>query len=354
MSKRDDGSQMTTLKDIAIQAKVSSSTVSRVLNNDETLSVTNETRQNILQVAKELNYIPVKKRESTKSNKRAKKIRIGIVLSQSFEEELSDPYFLPIRQGIESECEKLGYIDIEILRLDKISSSRVKIDIEGLIVIGRVNPEFIKELGIGIDNTIYIDYCPDENQYDSITIDFKTATNSILNHLLGVGYERIGYIGGNSMEHYPSERVKRKDERQVFFEERMKDEKLYRVDDIHIGEFSLVEGYELMKAALKKDDYPNAFFIASDSMAIGVLRALNEANLRVPEDVAIVSFNDIEMAKYASTPLTTVKVHTEEMGRLSVKFLLDCMNGRDVPLKVVVPTKLIIRESCGSKIKNEL
>lgn len=342
---------MTTLKDIAIHAKVSPSTVSRVLNNDETLSVTEETRKNILQVAKELNYIPVKKRGTTKSDKRTKKIKIGIVLSQSFEEELSDPYFLPIRQGIESECEKQGSIDVEILRLEKMNSSRVRSDIDGLIVIGRVNPEYIKELGIEMDHTVYIDYCPDENKYDSVIIDFKKATDAILDHLFEIGYDRIGYIGGNSLEHFTNQKLELKDYRQIIFEERMKKQEVYNVQDIHIGEFSLIEGYELMKAALEKGNLPNAFFIASDSMAIGALRALQEAELRVPEDVAIVSFNDIEMAKYASIPLTTVRVYTEEMGRMGVKLLLDRIGGREVPLKVVVPTGLIIRESCGSNIK---
>ena len=342
---------MTTLKDIAIHAKVSPSTVSRVLNNDETLSVTEETRKNILQIAKELNYIPVKKRGTTKSDKRTKKIKIGIVLSQSFEEELSDPYFLPIRQGIEKECEKQGSIDVEILRLEKMNSSRVRSDIDGLIVIGRVNPEYIKKLGIEMDHTVYIDHCPDENKYDSVIIDFKKATDTILDHLFAIGYERIGYIGGSSLEHFTDKRLVVKDYRQIIFEERMKKQEVYNVQDIHIGEFSLIEGYELMKAALKKGNLPNAFFIASDSMAIGVLRALQEAELRVPEDVAIVSFNDIEMAEYASIPLTTVRVYTEEMGRTGVKLLLDRIGGRKVPLKVVVTTELIIRESCGSKIK---
>lgn len=342
---------MTTIKDIADYAKVSPSTVSRVLNNDETLSVTKETRQNILQASKELNYIPVKKRSTVKSNVNIEKIKVGIVLSQSFEEELSDPYFLPIRQGIESECRNQEILDVDILRLQKMDSSQIKSDIDGLIVIGKVDPEFLKMFSVRNPHMIYIDYCPDENVYDSIIIDFNKAMNSSLNHLLGIGYKRIGYIGGKNSKHIANENVSEKDIRQIIFENRMKKEAMYNPNDIHIGDFSMAQGYELMKLALKKDDYPSAFFIASDSMAIGALRALQEANLRVPDDVAIVSFNDIEMAKYASTPLTTVKVHTEEMGRTAVKLLQDRLNGREIPLKIVIPTKLVIRESCGNESK---
>jgi LacI family transcriptional regulator len=84
-------------------------------------------------------------------------------------------------------------------------------------------------------------------------------------------------------------------------------------------------------------------------MAIGALRALQEAKLKVPDDVAIIGFDDIEAAKFASTPLTTIKVHTREMGRIGVKLLLDRLNGRELPLTVKVPTELVVRESCRKK-----
>jgi LacI family transcriptional regulator len=342
---------MTTIKDIAIRSKVSSSTVSRVLNNDETLSVTKETRQNILRVAEELKYIPVKKRGSINGGSNTSKAKVGIVLCQSFEEELSDPYFLPIRQGIENECENQGLSDVEVFKLQNLNSSQSRSDIDGLIVIGKANPEFIEKISIGTQHIIYIDHCPNEKKYDSISIDFNKATDEVLEHLLGIGYKRIGYIGGKAVEHSPNKSLSIKDDRQTTFENRMKKENLYDNDNIHIGDFTMTQGYELMKFALKQGNLPNAFFIASDPMAIGALRALQESNLRVPEDVAIVSFNDIEMASYASTPLTTVKVHTEEMGRAGVRLLIERINGRKIPLKVIVPTELVIRESCGNEIK---
>lgn len=111
------------------------------------------------------------------------------------------------------------------------------------------------------------------------------------------------------------------------------------------------EGYRLMKKAIDQGHLPEAFFIASDSMAIGALKALQEAGLQVPRDTAIVSFNGIEEAEFASTPLTTVKVYTEEMGRTGVKLLLDRLNGRTLPQHVTLPTTLIVRQSCGCTAK---
>ena len=341
---------MTTIKDIAIRAKVSSSTVSRVLNNDETLSVTKETRQNILHVAKELKYVLVKKRATTRKNMNIEKMKIGIVLCQSLEEELNDPYFLPIRQGIENECKNHEVLEVEVFRLKDLNSSQFRNDIDGLFVIGKANPGFFNKISIGTQHIIYIDHCPNETKYDSVIIDFEKATDKVLDHLLGIGYKRIGYIGGKAVEHSTNKSLAIRDDRQTTFENRIKKENLYDFNNIHIGDFTMTQGYELMKFALEQGNLPNAFFIASDPMAFGALRALKESNLRVPEDVAIVSFNDIEMASYASTPLTSVKVHTEEMGRVGVRLLIERIKGRKIPLKVIVPTELVIRESCGNDI----
>lgn len=342
---------MATIKDIAIRAKVSTSTVSRVLNNDASLSVTDTTRENILKAAKELKYIPVNRRGTLRKDTNIKKMKIGILLCQSFEEELSDPYFLPIRQEIENECKNQGFHDVEVFRLQNMDSSQYRKDIDGLIVVGQVNPEFISKFSMGTRHIIYIDYSPDENNYDSVTIDFEKASNKALDHLLQLGYKRIGYIGGKSIEHSDDKSFEIKDKRQLFFESKMKENDMYDPLDIHVGYFTMAQGYELMKSALKKQDLPEAFFIASDPMAVGAMRVLQESNLRVPEDVAIVSFNDIEMAKYASPPLTSVKVDAKEMGRVGVKLLKDRINGRKTPLKVIIPTELVIRESCGSDIQ---
>lgn len=84
-------------------------------------------------------------------------------------------------------------------------------------------------------------------------------------------------------------------------------------------------------------------------MAVGAHRALQELRIKVPNEVVIVSFDDVEMAIFASCPLSTVHVPTELMGWTSVKLLVDRLSGRELPLKVTVPTKFVVRESCGAK-----
>jgi len=341
-----------TIKDIAARSNVSTSTVSRVLNSDKTISVTEETRQRIIDVAKELGYKTVYERRITQQNtfkSNGENPRIGIVLCQSIEEELSDPYFLSIRQGVEQELVKQEITNSRLYRLDELNSIDVINDIDGLIVIGKLSEKTLVHVSNHIENVVYINHSPDDERYDSVVIDFESATEKVMNHLLNHGYKHIGYIGGEERLHSESGKVTVEDKRLTIYESVLKDHGVYNPNDVYVSEYRVVDGYELMKKALKKEQHPEAFFIASDPMAIGALRALQEANIKVPKDVAIVSFDDIEMAAFASTPLTTIKVRTKEMGRTGVKLLLDRFAGRSIPLKVIVPTELVIKESCGTK-----
>ncbi|MFJ5621544.1 LacI family DNA-binding transcriptional regulator [Peribacillus loiseleuriae] len=343
---------MATIKDIADRAKVSSATVSRVLNNDPTLLVTDETRNRIVEVSKELDYTTVRKRRNVKKLENVRSPRIGIIITCSLEEEedgVDDPYFTSIRQGVESECLNQGIYTNKIIRSSDSSQEQIMEDIDGLIVIGGMNLSLLNRVKDSLNHIVFINYSPDEDRYDSVVVDFRKATMSAMEHLLNQGFKEIGYIGGRESKDLLDRNAVTGDMRLTIFEEVMKAKGMYRADQVFIGEFSMTQGYMLMKEAIQKGNLPEAFFIASDSMAIGALRAIQEANLKVPEDLAIVSFNDVPIAKFASVPLTSVKVYTEQLGREGVKLLLDRINGREIPLKVTVPTKLVIRESCGGK-----
>ncbi|WP_163528570.1 LacI family DNA-binding transcriptional regulator [Halobacillus ihumii] len=341
---------MTTIKDIALRAKFSNTTVSRVLNHDKTLSVASETRQKILDVANEMGYRTLqerKKKNQPRSDVNTSKV--GILLCVSVEEELNDSYFLSIRQGIENECQERGLITTELFRLNNLLSGQISSDIENLIVVGRINSEILDLISDQLQNIVYISHTVDEDKYDSVVIDFEKATKRALYHLLDHDYKKIGFIGGKEREHQNNRKEEFEDIRKSTFKEVMEEKGLFNPDSFHVGEFTMADGYELMKYSIQQGDLPKAFFIASDAMAVGAMRALQENNFKVPEDVAIVSFNDVKLAQFASTPLTTVKVQTEEMGRLGVKLMVDRLNGREIPLKVTVPTKLVIRDSCGTR-----
>ncbi|MGM0922292.1 MAG: LacI family DNA-binding transcriptional regulator [Bacillota bacterium] len=337
---------MATIKDIALLSNVSASTVSRVLNNDKLISVQEETRMRIFEAAKELGYKTIYERRITKQTEK-KILSIGIVLCQSLEEELNDPYFLSIRQGIEEELKNQGINNSAMFRLYDMETNQMVRDLDGILVVGIINDQALKIISNHSDNVVYVNHSPDEDLYDSVIIDFEKGTERALRHFLNAGHREIGFIGGVEREHLNHAKVVVENQRLITFERIMEKEGILNQDSIFIGEYKMASGYELMKKALNNPIYPKAFFISSDPMAIGALRAVQEAGLSVPDDVAIIGFDDIEMAKFCSTPLTTVKVHTKEMGKTGVKLLIDRINGRKMPLKVTVSTELIIRQSCG-------
>ncbi|MDR4315186.1 HTH-type transcriptional regulator EbgR [Niallia circulans] len=336
---------MATIKEIADKSNVSASTVSRVLNNDRTLTVQAETRERIIRVAKELGYETILERRLKQRKSTFK--RVGIILTQSLDEEISDPYFLSIRQGIEMELAS-NRINTVTFRLHETESNQMIEELDGLIVVGRVKETALKAIS-QVENIVYINHSPNEDLYDSVGINFERATEKALKHLVNIGYKRIGYIGGKEREHLKNQKLIIEDKRLTTFERFMKEQNLFEEDSVFIGEYTMAQGYELMQKAIQTSELPEAFFIGSDPMAIGALRALQEVNLNVPSDVAIISFDDIEAAKFASTPLTTIRVHTMEMGRTGVRLLLDRLKGRELPITITLPTELVIRESCGGK-----
>ncbi|WP_353855600.1 LacI family DNA-binding transcriptional regulator [Bacillus sp. Bos-x628] len=342
---------MTTLKDIAHDANVSVSTVSRVLNDDHTLSVSEATRQNILDIAKKMNYTPVRARKADKSEGKtvADSPVIGVVVAQSIDEELNDPFFSSIRKGIEKEYAKRGLSTLHTFRLRSMDQGEMLKGMDGLIVIGRISPDTVEKMTNRMEHIVFINHYADEDLYDCVHVDFVKAADRAISHLRSLGFTHLGYIGGKEREHYFEGNAVIEDERQTTFMKRMQEAGNLKMEDIHIGEYSMQQGYDLMKQAIQNGNLPEAFFIGSDSMAIGAMRALHEAGLRVPSDVSIVSFNDIEAASFSSPPLTTVKVYTEQMGEVGLKLLIERINGRKLPLKVVVPTKLIERDSTCPK-----
>lgn len=328
---------MATIKDIAERAGVSSATVSRVLNYDASLSVADETKKRVFEVAEELSY-----RKRT-PNKKYVDRKIAIVHWYTEQEELNDLYYLSIRLGIEGRCKDIG-LSPEIYFFDNIQDMKVA-ELEGIIAVGKFSGQQVTILAEINPNIVFVDYSPDEEMYDSIMIDFEKATKKVIDFFLNTNHQAIGFIGGEELIKGQKDPID--DLREKTFRSYMKKHKLYNERFVYMGTFSVDNGYQLMKQAIEElgDDLPSAFFISSDVMAIGSLRALHEANIKIPEQVSIIGINDISVSKYMYPSLSTVRVHTEIMGGTAVDTLLERLEGRKVAKKVVVATKLIVRSS---------
>ncbi|MPQ43048.1 LacI family DNA-binding transcriptional regulator [Clostridium tarantellae] len=341
---------MATIKDIAIKAGVSIATVSRVLNLDDTLNVSETTRKKVLEVAEELNYVTIKERKS-----KIRTYTLGIIYWYTELQELNDPYFLSIRMSVEKRCNDLA-INFKSIDFQRVLKGVAKDynDLDGILAIGIFSETDIEKMKELTNNIIFVDSSPNEWKYDSIVVDFKSGVINALNYLCKLGHRNIGYIGGVSMPHNGILSNKNIDYREKTYIEYMCAIENYHKEWIFKGRFLPQYGYELMKEALKLKNFPTAFFIASDPMAIGAYKALFEEGYNVPKDVSIIAFDDIYTAQFLTPPLTTIKVFTDFMGQTAVDTLIEKIKtNRNMCKKIVLPIKLIERKSC-EKLHNLL
>lgn len=337
---------MSTIRDIAAKANVSIGAVSRVLNYDETISVSESTKKKIFEIAEELDYIPLRERKSSKQNYTT----LAVIQKYSEEQQLQDPFYLSIRFGLEKRCMEEN---IKLARINTMGNIEAPVSLDGIAAIGAYEDSEIEEISRLSSNIVFIDSSPDISRFDSVEVDFEGALTNALDYLNSLGHSKIGYIGGHS----PVESKNYKGEyyREEAFTKYMKaigkfnSEFMIQGDFSHIGGYSTHDdGYRFMKQALQSKNIPTAFFIASDSMAIGAYKAILEYGLRIPEDISIIGFDDIPTAKYMVPALSTIKVYTKFMGECAVDLLLERIKGdRGISKKVIIPTKLLIRESCA-------
>jgi LacI family transcriptional regulator len=331
---------LATIKEIASIAEVSISTVSRVLNFDETLNVSNMTREKILKIADELEYVSSK----TKKAKNKKCKDIGIIYWYNYEEELGDPYYLSIRLAAEKKCNENNF---NLVKLSEDSDIKDIRNVNGIIAIGKFTSSTIEKLASANENIVFVDFSPDENRFDSVIADIGKATIRVLNYLYELGHRKIGFIGGKKLEDLSYENIYI-DEKDIKYKEFMESKGIYDIEYIYQEErFTFKAGYELTKEALKSKNKLTAFFVGNDTMAVGAYKAISEAGLKVPDDISIVGFNDQPSAKYMIPSLTTIRIPSEYLGNAAVDLLLENINGsREYNKKIIIPTEFKIRESC--------
>ena len=317
---------MATLKEIALEAGVSLSTVSRVLNDDPTISVKNETRHKILEVAEQLEY------KSTRKRKKQQEVAMNIlaVYNYSQENEVHDPYYLSIRYGIELQCKKLNFNLKESYGFNPECDAG---SCSGALLVGCASDTLLQQLKERFQHVVCIDSSRFEGEVDCVYTDLGRISRQVVDLFINEGYSRLGFIGGRDIEAAT-------DEREEAFLSYGQKKEVVSPQDVYVGEFSSSSGYKLAQAMIKQS-LPEAIFVASDSMAIGVLRALHESQIKVPGDVALISVNDIPTAKFTFPPLSTFRIHSELMGVQGVNLLSEQVREeRDIPLTLTIPAQL--------------
>jgi LacI family transcriptional regulator len=332
-----------TLEDVARKAGVSRSTVSRVVNKHP--NVRDDVRERVLAVIKKTGYHPNAAARSLVSQRSEV---LGLVLPRSVQSFFADPYFPRLTQGIAQACNQNNYTLALFLFGTKEDEERLypRISRRGLLdgiivqsaqmgeeLILRLAQENIPLVMQGrpahVANVSYVD------------VDNVTAAHMAVSHLLGLGYQRVGTITGPLDTTVGLDRLE--GYRKALTERGME------VDDNLIVEadFTEVSGYQALQRLLPAR--PRAVFVASDTMALGAMRAIREAGLKVPNDVAIVGFDDLPPAIMIEPPLTTVRQPVHQLGMTAVATLLDIIeNGVEPTRRIILNTELIVRDSCGA------
>ena len=330
---------MATLKDIAQLASVSIATVSRVLNRDQSLSVTEETRHRILTVAEELGY--TKHLKTGESHKLKQKI--AIIQWVSEQGELEDLYYYQIRLGIEKRAQELDY---EILRYFNDQPFTLSEEVIGILCIGKFSQTQITSFEEYQKPLVFLDSDTLALGHTCVITDFYNAVKQVIDFFTSQGFDKIGILSGLEVTTDEEELIQ--DKRLENYKAYMQEKGIYREELVFQGNFSAQSGYDLMKEAIETlgDNLPAAFFAASDSLAIGALRALQEAGMHLPERVSLISFNDTILTKQVFPPLSSITIYTEEMGRTGMDILnKEVLHGRKIPSLTMLGTRLTLRES---------
>jgi LacI family transcriptional regulator len=328
---------MATIKDIAEKAGYSISTVSRVLNNDQSLSVSDETRDKIYEIAELLNY--------KKKTVRLQVKNIAFLYWLTDKEELEDVYFKSMRVEIEK-LARLYNIDLITYKISE-GIKQIPDSIEGFIAVGSFSNKELAYLRGITSNGVFIDTTPDPKHYDSVRPDLMEITRSTIDFLTEKGHSEIGLIGGTY--HNPNTNLDEMDIREKAFRSYMEEKGILKNQYIFSQRgFSVENGYKLMSKAIQKlgKNLPTAFFVAADPIAVGCLQALNEFGIAIPSRVSIVSINNISVTKYVSPPLTTFHIETRELCKNAIELLLERVIEKRKTVKTLyLGSELIVRKS---------
>ncbi len=325
-----------TISDVAERAGVSIATVSRVINGKT--PVVPETADRVRAVIDELHFIP---RPAARTLASRKTNTIGLVFS-----EIRGAFFSHLLKGIEAQLHETGY---ELLVYSTHSDRPIKRkpigehNTDGLLVFTTsLDKEEISRLHkINFPLVLMHETPPAGMNIPVITVENKDGAAMLVNHLIEHGRRRIVFLRG-PQGHEDSQWREYGYRKALAAHNIPLDETL-----ISSGEFDQEAAYHSLKKMLQDGIEFDAVFAGDDDAAIGVYRALKEAKRRIPDDVAVVGFDDVEFAGYISPPLTTIRAPIEEVGREAVRQLLTLVNGGQAESLVLKRTELVIRESCG-------
>lgn len=335
-----------TLKEIAKEAGVSISTVSRVVNKNSPGAASKEVQDKIWAIVRRTGYTP---------NASARTLKMGdghdlpgasrsiACLFARTTDTVTDLFFTSLSRSIEQEAFKRSYVlkySFSSFDINHPNTFRLISDnhVDGVVILGRCDKQLLKILKTYFNHVVYTGLNNLDAKYDQIICDGKLAATAAVNYLLELGHKKIAYIGETKEEN-----------RYLGYQSALSGANITfrREYTINIP-LSLEGGYQGAKRLIRSGCDATAYFCSNDITAIGAMRAFQEAGLSIPGDISLISIDDIDTAQYLNPMLTTVHIPVEEMGQMTAKILIDRIEGgHRLPIKMDLPFYIAVRDSCS-------
>lgn len=331
-----------TLKELARLAGVHPSTVARVLNGDPQQRVSEEVRGRILTLAREYGYEP---NHVARSLRTKRSFVVGTVIP-----DIANPFFAIMFRGIEDALAASGYSVIMANTDDDTAREQRNIamlrgrQVDGLLMAtARRKDPTIEALTEARFPFVLVNRHTDPITGNAVVPDDYAGAAAAVEHLVALGHRRIAHIAGS--DEMSTGHTRRRGYLETIQRHRLPEDPALVVR----GSFRESGGYDAMKQLLALSRPPTAVFAVNDLAAVGAIRAIDEAGLRVPEDISIVGFNDLPVAIGVSRFLTTVHLPLHEMGKVAAQRLLVEISGAEVsPEPTIIPVDLMVRQSTGA------
>ncbi|MGJ3205419.1 MULTISPECIES: LacI family DNA-binding transcriptional regulator [Geobacillus thermoleovorans group] len=331
---------MASIKDVAKRANVSTATVSRVLRNAG--NVTEETRQRVLEAIEALNYQP---NVLGRYLRRMETETVLVVVP-----DITNPFFSKVLRGIEAVALKHGY---QVLLGDTQNDVRLEEQylnllpqrqVDGMIFLtARIRKELVEEMARQFPIVLACEYLEGAD-IPTVSIDNISSARKATEHLIRLGHCRIAHLSG------PMNIILSRDRLRGYQQALAQHELEADAALVQEGDFTYESGYNLTLKLLALEKPPTAIFAANDEMAIGAIKAVRHRGGRVPDDVAVVGFDDIQMASIFEPSLTTIAQPMFEIGQKAMELLLALIEGTSARRRqLVLPDRLVIRDSCGGE-----
>jgi LacI family transcriptional regulator len=336
--------------DVARRAGVSRATVSYVINGitDGRVPISEETRQRVLEAIAALDYVPDARAQALRSGSTK---TFGLIIP-----EIQNPHFWEVADGVEQAASAAGYhILLSSIPPEKQYSEDIFKDvshrrIDGLIMVPSFmyrSEEAQKTLAYLLKRRVPVVGIMAEHRganynIDRVISDYRNPTLEVMAHLLSLSHRRIAFIYGIAVPDLGHDRL-------LAYQESLQAANIPLDPElmVHCGS-TIEDSYQAARRLLASPSPPTAVLVINDFLAIGALRAISDLSLRVPQDISVVGYDDIPLARYLTPRLSTASKHGADLGREAVRLLLERLQDPDRPHQEVrIPARLILRESTG-------